>query len=377
MTGVGLKKSAAGIFELDIPEPRISQPDEMAVRIIETGIDGSDRNLVRHHLVDTPQSEDRLVLGHESWGVVEDTGAQVKNLRPGDHVALTVRRGCGLCAACANNQSDFCYTGLYKERGLHKLHGYLTSQTVEREQYLVPFSPEYDPIAVWTEPLAVVIKAFEQIRLMGSRAPSYCPHPHHAWESDEWGGCKKGVVIGAGPLGFLATLVMVLEGVDTYVVEVVPSDNARVKMIKRAGAKYVDGNAFAPAEIIKGLDRVDLVFEASGASEYALSFIPQLSRNSIYMLTGVPRVSEKQSLIDPDLILRQIVRHNLALIGSVNANAGHFREAIKLFPRIQERFGDILHDAITWRGGLADYQAGFAALNDPEHIKVLFEIAKK
>lgn len=375
MKGVGLSKRAAGVQMLDIPEPRLTQPGEVKVRIVETGIDGSDRSLVKHQLVDAPQSEAALVLGHESWGVVEDIGQGVKNIRPGDHVALTVRRGCGICAACANQQSDFCYTGLYKERGIHKLHGYLTGSVVDGEQYVVPFPPEYTKIAVWTEPLAVVVKALEQIRLMGSRAPAHCTHASHAWLSEEWGGCKKAIVIGAGPLGFLATLVMVLSGVETYVVEVVPVDNVRVKMIQRLGAKYIDGNAFGPEEILRGLDRSDLVFEASGASEYALSFIPFLSRNSIYMLTGVPRVSERQSLVEPDLILRQVVRHNLAVIGSVNANLSHFRQAIKLFPRIEEKFGDILTDAVTWRGPLHNFQEGFTALHDSQQMKVLFTVA--
>lgn len=374
MRALGLRTDAPGVHALDIPAPAIERETQVQIAMREIGIDGTDKNLVKHHLVDVEEGETTLVLGHEAWGAVTAVGAAVKTVRPGDLVIPTVRRGCGICAACSNFQSDFCYTGLYKERGIHKLPGFLSEEVVDEEAYLVPLPQALAPVAVWAEPLSIVEKAIDQLRLVQQRMPSWCPHPGHRWDQPQWGGCKRAIIIGAGPLGFLATLILRLQEVETYVVEVIDPDSTRVRMVERVGARHLDGRAFSPEEIMGGLGRIDMVFEASGASKLAIEFIPHLPRNAAYVLTGVPRVGAEKVPVNADLMLRQTVRHNLAVIGSVNSNAEHFRRALADVRAIRERFGDILADAITHRFHLEEYARAFETLANPNSLKVVFEI---
>ncbi len=50
-----------------------------------------------------------IVPGHEGAGVVEETGAEVTHLQPGDHVVLSFD-SCGGCAACADDRPFHCDT---------------------------------------------------------------------------------------------------------------------------------------------------------------------------------------------------------------------------------------------------------------------------
>jgi Zn-dependent alcohol dehydrogenase len=48
------------------------------------------------------------VYGHEASGVVEEVGAGVSHVRPGDHVVVTLIRSCGHCIECARGSQVLC-----------------------------------------------------------------------------------------------------------------------------------------------------------------------------------------------------------------------------------------------------------------------------
>jgi Zn-dependent alcohol dehydrogenase len=52
------------------------------------------------------------VFGHEAAGVVEEVGAGVARVAPGDHVVVTLVRSCGDCHFCAQGQAQLCETRL-------------------------------------------------------------------------------------------------------------------------------------------------------------------------------------------------------------------------------------------------------------------------
>ena len=68
-----------------VPDPRIVDPTDAIVRVTSTGICGSDL-----HLYETLGSfiDPGDILGHEPMGVVEEVGAEVKDLAPGDRVVI-------------------------------------------------------------------------------------------------------------------------------------------------------------------------------------------------------------------------------------------------------------------------------------------------
>ncbi len=376
MKAIGMMRGKPGVHTLDFPKPEIKQPDEVLVRVKAAGVDGTDFNMVAHNLQDIIENRNDIVMGHEMVGVVEAVGSSVKSVTPGDTVTMTVRRGCGICQPCLHNQSDMCMTGLFTERGIHKRDGYFTEFVVDQEQYVVKVPPELAKLAVFTEPLSIAEKGIEQLRIIQSRFPWACDHPEHSFLSPDWGSCKIALVLGAGPLGILATALLRLAEVFTFVADIVPEDSPKVHLVEHLGAHYIDARGKTPKAMAESCcgpsGRLDIIFEASGAAATAIELINFMSRSSIYVMTGIPR-KELIIQVDAAQLVRQIVRNNQVLVGSVNSNRSHFEMALKDIPAINSRFGGLLEEMITHRFKLQDYQLIFAPV-DQKHIKTVIEV---
>jgi threonine dehydrogenase-like Zn-dependent dehydrogenase len=375
MLAVGMVRGKPGVHAFEIPRPEIKQPDEVLVRVKEVGLDGTDFNLVRYNLQDIAEGRDEIAMGHEMVGVVEAVGSDVRSVAPGDPVTMTVRRGCGICEPCRHNQSDMCMTGLYTERGIHKLDGFLTQLVVDREQYIVKVPQEMAWCGVLTEPLSIAEKGIDQIRLIQSRMAWACPHPEHSFEAGRWGGCRTAMVVGAGPLGLLGTALLRLAGVNTYVADIVPEDSPKVSLAKHMGAAYMDARTRSPRELVElccSVSNLDIIFEASGAAATAVELINFMARSSIYVMTGIPRGGVPLQ-VDAGQLVRQIVRYNQVVVGSVNSNRSHFEMAVKDIPKIESQFKGVLRKMFTHRFRLEEYEKAFA-LSDPTRIKAVIEV---
>ena len=117
---------------------------------------------------------------------------------------------------------------------------------------------------------------------------------------------------------------------------------------------------------------LDIIFEASGAAATAIELINYMSRSSIYVMTGIPR-EELVMQIDAAKLVRQVVRNNQVLVGSVNSNRSHFEMALKEITAINSRFGGMLEEMITHRFKLEDYERVFGP-TDEKHIKTVIEV---
>ena len=375
MQAIGLIRGKVGVHAFELPKPEIRQPDDILVRIRQVGLDGTDFGMVRGNLHDIAEGRNEMAMGHEMVGVVEAVGNAAKGLAPGDPVTMTVRRGCGQCHPCLHNQSDMCMTGLYTERGIHKLDGYLTEYAVDQEQYIVRVPDDLGDLAVFTEPVSIAEKAIEQIRIIQSRLPWTCPHPDHTFASESWGVCLNALVLGAGPLGLLATALLRLHGVSTWTADIVPEDSIKAHLVKHMGASYIDSSGQTAEELVGQCalgGNLNIVIEASGAAETALQLISHLSRSSIYVMTGIPREG-LLTQVDAAEIVRETVRKNQVIVGSVNSNRTHFEMALRDIGAIDARFDGMLKEMITHRYRLNNFRQAFDE-RGPTHIKTAIDV---
>lgn len=81
----------------DVPEPTIQKPTDAIVRLTASAICGTDLHMVRGTM---PAMEPGTILGHEGVGTVEEVGAEVRNLSPGDRVVVCSTIACGYCSYC-------------------------------------------------------------------------------------------------------------------------------------------------------------------------------------------------------------------------------------------------------------------------------------
>lgn len=375
MLAIGMIRGQPGVHAFELPMPEIKRPDDVLIKVKEVSPDGTDFNILRYNLQDIADGQNEIALGHEMVGIVEEVGSGVKSLVPGDAVTMTVRRGCGQCQPCLHNQSDMCMTGLFTERGIHKLDGFLTQFVVDQEQYIVKVPPHLVKLAVLTEPLSIVEKGIEQIRTIQSRFPWTCVHPEHSFFSENWGGCKSALVVGAGPLGLLATALLRLAGVNTFTSNLVSEDSPKAHLVKQMGANYINNSNVEPKELVErycAAGNLDIIFEASGAADTALELINCMRRSSIYVMTGIPR-GDLIMQVDAAQLVRQLVRQNQVLVGSVNSNRSHFEMALRDMGEVDSRFNGVLQAMLTHRYRLEEYEKVFEP-RGPEHVKTVIEV---
>ena len=91
----------------EVTDPKIEEPTDAVVRITSTAICGSDLHLYE---VLGPFMSEGDVLGHEPMGIVEEVGAEVSHIKPGDRVVVPFNISCGSCFMCTHGLQSQCET---------------------------------------------------------------------------------------------------------------------------------------------------------------------------------------------------------------------------------------------------------------------------
>ncbi len=230
----------------DVPDPVLPGPDGAVVRVSHTAICGSDL-----HLYHGVMAVAGVRLGHEFVGTVEEIGADVRRLRPGDRVLVAGVIGCGHCPPCLARDPVLCHSG-WKVFGTGPdLHG------GQAEAAAVPAADVFAlpiPDGV-TADQAVLLTDILPTGYLGAQRADIAPGSTVA-------------VIGLGPVGVFALQCAQLFGpARVFAVDMVPERLARAEQL---GAEPVDASDGATVATI--LDRTggrgaDSVIEAVGADE--------------------------------------------------------------------------------------------------------------
>jgi alcohol dehydrogenase len=168
----------------EVPKPEIKDPTDAIVRVTAVTICGTDLHILKG---DVPEVEPGRILGHEAVGVVEQAGASVTGVKPGDRVLISCITSCGRCEYCRVGSYGQCLGG----------GGWILGHTtdgVQAEYVRVPFadtSTHLLPDDV-TDTAAVVLAdilptSYEVGVLNGRIKPA-----------------DTVVVVGAGPIGLAA-----------------------------------------------------------------------------------------------------------------------------------------------------------------------------
>src|SRR5881398_180018 len=96
MKAIAVFPGKAGSVHLArVPKPSVADVPNgrgVLVKILRVGVDGTDKEINAAEYGAAPDGSNYLILGHESFGRVEEIGPSVTEFKPGDYVALTVRR---------------------------------------------------------------------------------------------------------------------------------------------------------------------------------------------------------------------------------------------------------------------------------------------
>ncbi len=335
-------------------EPVLDAVDDIKVRVLSVGICGTDREQSEGGRALAPPGSRTLVIGHEMFGEVVDTGSDVTTVAPGDLAVFTVRRGCDNCLPCKMNRPDMCRTGDLRERGIWGLDGYQAPLVVDTESYVVRVPDELESVGVLCEPLSVAEKAVDEcIRLQEARLPGTAATPN-------WLHGRRTLVAGLGPIGLLAALALRLRGAVVYGLDIVDANTARPQWLKAMGGRYIDGREIAAHRIDEDVAEMDVIVEAAGVAKLGFNLIDALALDGVYVLTGIPGGDRPVDIPAADL-MRSLVLGNRLMVGSVNASQAHFRMAVEDLTRAAERWPGHLDKLITHRYPHRDFEEALQA----------------
>ena len=293
-----MRTRAAILHELGLPQPyavsrplRIEElefdspgPGEVVVKIASAGLCHSDLS----NLNGLMPKETPLALGHEAAGIVEEAGAGVSYVRPGDHVIFSFVAMCGNCAMCISGKPAMCIPGHAANRAggilrggtRFRLHGKpvyhhlgvtaFAERTICAEESLIKI-PDDVPLE-----FAAV---FSCGALTGLGAVFNVAH------------AQPGVTIaifGAGGVGLMALLGAVCAGATAIVVD--PLENKRALARELGAALTIDPNAGEPAAQINaalGILGVDFAIEATAHAPVVLQALASTAPGGTAIALGI------------------------------------------------------------------------------------------
>jgi threonine dehydrogenase-like Zn-dependent dehydrogenase len=89
----------------NVPDPIIQESTDAVVRITSSAICGSDLHLYSKLF---PLMREGDIIGHEPMGIVEEVGADVEHIAPGDRVVIPFNISCGHCYFCDQELYSQC-----------------------------------------------------------------------------------------------------------------------------------------------------------------------------------------------------------------------------------------------------------------------------
>lgn len=348
-----------------MPKPSI---DEIAggrgvlVKVLRVGVDGTDKEINNADYGAAPEGDNFLVIGHEGFGVVEEVGANVKELKPGDYVVATVRRpGTSIYDLIGTN--DMTTDDTYFERGINLRHGYLSEYYVDDAEFIVKVPRGLKDVGVLLEPMTVVQKGITQAYEIQRRLKVWKP-------------CRA-AVLGGGTIGLMATLVLRLRGLEVVTFGKTPRPYLNSDLLEEIGAAYVSTGDTSVKDYAAVNGAFDLIFEATGYSPIIFDAMQALAKNGVLVLSSVTGGDRKVE-IPADKINLEFVLGNKVMVGTVNANREYFESGVQDMSAAVLEYGDWLSKLLTDRvAGLENFAELFEKLTSGQNvIKVYCEVSE-
>ncbi|MCX7826502.1 MAG: zinc-binding dehydrogenase [Verrucomicrobiae bacterium] len=231
-------KEDVRIEQLPVPQP---QAGEVLLRIQAATTCGTDVKVFKrgyHAKMIRPPA----VFGHEMAGVIERVGPGVTGWRAGQRVVPANSAPCGQCFWCQRLQPELCdhFTWL---NGAYAEYVCVPARIVEVNLQVIPEGLPFEHASL-AEPLACVVKGFEQVRVTRGETV---------------------VVIGAGPIGLMFVALAHQAGAHVIALDLRPS---RLALAEAFGAQMVVEAAGDVVTRVRGMTNEgrgpDVVIESVG-----------------------------------------------------------------------------------------------------------------
>jgi propanol-preferring alcohol dehydrogenase len=253
----------------DMPNPEVG-PKDALIRLEACGVCRSDWHIWQGDLswvgLRLPLP---AVLGHEQAGVVEEVGAEVRQITPGMRVLTPFHNGCGACRYCVAGASNLCDAPGRRTGGF--------------AQYAVIGGADFNAI-----PLPDSV-SFEAGAAMGCR---FMTSYHAVADRGEVHGGDWVAVHGCGGIGLSAVQIAAALGAQVIAVDL---DETKLKRARDEGAvETIDGRDGDVGQRVKEITRggADVSVDALGVKATMLNSVRSLRKGGIHVQVGVTSAAE-------------------------------------------------------------------------------------
>jgi len=269
-----------------VDDPRIEEPTDAIIRVTTSGLCGSDLHLYE---VLGMFIEPGDILGHEPMGIVEEGGADVHHIAPGDRVVVPFNISCGHCAMCDDGLMSQCETTQVHEHesgaallGYTKLYGQVAGGQAE---FLRVPQAHYGPIPVPEGPPDDRFVLLSDVLPTAMQAVRYADIPA--------GGSV--LVLGLGPIGEMCTRIAQHEGAgQVLAIDLVPDRLARAAAhgVEVLDLEGFDGDLVEAVRELTGGRGPDAVIDAVGMEAHG---------------SPIGKLAHQLSAALPDPIARKVI----------------------------------------------------------------------
>lgn len=268
----------------NVPEPLLVKGDEVKIKLASIGVCGSDIHYYSEGKIGSQVVEYPFAVGHECSGIVEEVGADVKNVKVGDLVVVDPAVHCGKCDQCLSGRPHTCRNN--KFLGCPgQLEGCLSEYIVMPDFTCFPVTGKMNPVqAALIEPLSIGVYSVKLAEIKNT--------------------ITSVAIFGAGPIGLSILFKLLADGI-TNVGMIEPLDY-RLKKAAAIGTKYqinpekedVESKVVEQEELL-----LDVVFDASGEQDAIDNALKILKPGGKLVLVGIP--PSAQYTFDMDLMRRK------------------------------------------------------------------------
>ncbi|HKV89317.1 MAG TPA: alcohol dehydrogenase catalytic domain-containing protein [Candidatus Dormibacteraeota bacterium] len=255
---------------VDVPRPSVKSSGDALVRVTLGAVCGSDLHILHGH---TPMNQG-AVLGHEFVGVVEEVGPEVKRFKPGDRVVSSFFTACGHCVLCRKGWFNQCVSKATFGHG--EYFGGLGGG--QAEYVVVPLADTtMEPIpAQVSDEQAIFVGDILATGFFGAERAEIKPGDVVA-------------VVGAGPVGLMATMCSQLFGpARVFVVDMV---DARLEVAQELGGIPINASQVHPVQAIESQTEgvgADSSIECVGLLSAVDTAIHSVRGGGTVSMVGVP-----------------------------------------------------------------------------------------
>ncbi len=348
------------VEQIDLDPPKET---EVLVRLAASGMCHSDEHLVTGDL----PFELPIIGGHEGAGVVEEVGAGVTTLKPGDHVVFGFIPACGRCPSCSTGHQNLCDLGQYLGAGKQILDQTSRHHAKGQDLNLMCLLGTFGKYTVVNEASCITIDddlPLDKACLVGCGVTT-------GWGSAVYAG-QVGpgdtvVVAGIGGIGANALQGARLAGAER-IIAIDPVEWKREQAIK-FGATHVAASIEEATPLITDLTLGRMANQVIatmgvGRGDLMAGFLALTAKRGRVVVTNLSPAAETEvtlSLLDMTLMEKQVVG---SLFGSANPRAD--------VPRLLQlyREGQLdLDSLVTHQYKLDEVNQGYQDMRDGKNIR--------